>query len=178
MTAAGSAVVGQTTLLLALDLAGTFAFALNGALTAMRSVRLDIVGGSIEIDRGVLDRMTGAFEHLLRNAVTHGIEGPADRVAACKEATGSVLVTLSQEGNEVGVEFRDDGAGLDLARIRDKGIAMGLLEPGQAYGDAELANLIFHGRISLDTSGIIVSVVGAIIVLIIYIKVRGRGVRA
>ena len=52
-------------------------------------------------------------------------------------------MSLSQEGNEVGVEFRDDGAGIDLARVRDKGVAMGLLEAGQTYGDAELANLIF-----------------------------------
>ncbi len=108
-----------------------------------KQVRLDIVGGSIEVDRGVLDRMTGAFEHLLRNSVTHGIESPEARVAAGKDAAGAVVVSLSQEGNEVGVEFRDDGAGINLARVRDKGIAMGLLEAGQSYSDAELANLIF-----------------------------------
>ena len=51
-----------------------------------KQVRLDIVGGSIEVDRGVLDRMTGAFEHLLRNCVAHGIELPAARVAAGKDA--------------------------------------------------------------------------------------------
>ena len=108
-----------------------------------KQVRLDIVGGSIEVDRGVLDRMTGAFEHLLRNSVTHGIEAPEARTAAGKEPAGTIVVSLSQEGNEVGVEFRDDGAGIDLARVRDKGVAMGLLEAGQTYGDAELANLIF-----------------------------------
>ncbi len=53
-----------------------------------KQVRLDIVGGAIEIDRGVLDRMTGAFEHLLRNCVAHGIESPAARAAAGKDATG------------------------------------------------------------------------------------------
>jgi len=108
-----------------------------------KQVRLDIVGGSIEVDRGVLDRMTGAFEHLLRNCVTHGIEAPALRSAAGKDATGHIVVALRQEGNEVSVEFRDDGAGLDLQRIRDKGVAMGLLDPAQPHGDAELANLIF-----------------------------------
>ncbi len=51
-----------------------------------KQVRLDIVGGSIEVDRGVLDRMTGAFEHVLRNCVTHGIESPQARVAAGKDA--------------------------------------------------------------------------------------------
>ena len=108
-----------------------------------KSVRLDIVGGSIEVDRGVLDRMTGAFEHLLRNCVGHGIEMPEDRTRAGKESTGSIIVALSQEGNEVGVEFRDDGAGLNLPRIREKGLALGLLGPDHAASDAELANLIF-----------------------------------
>ena len=108
-----------------------------------KSVRLDIVGGSIEVDRGVLDRMTGSFEHLLRNCVTHGIETPDARTAAGKDATGSIIVALSHEGNEVGVEFRDDGAGLNLARIRDKGRALGLIDANTEPGDAEVANLIF-----------------------------------
>jgi chemosensory pili system protein ChpA (sensor histidine kinase/response regulator) len=113
-----------------------------------KHVRLDIVGGSIEVDRGVLDRMTGAFEHLLRNSVTHGIESPEARAAAGKDTTGSIVVSLTHEGNEVGVAFRDDGAGLDLGRIRDKGLAMGLIEPSQQYSDAELANLIFTSGFS------------------------------
>lgn len=108
-----------------------------------KQVRLDIVGGSIEIDRGVLDRMTGAFEHLLRNSVTHGIEAPDARSGAGKDATGTIVVSLTQEGNEVGVEFRDDGRGLDLQRIRAKGVAMGLIAPDAAPSDAEAANLIF-----------------------------------
>jgi chemosensory pili system protein ChpA (sensor histidine kinase/response regulator) len=108
-----------------------------------KSVRLDIVGGSIEVDRGVLDRMTGSFEHLLRNCVSHGIEAPEVRTKAGKEATGSIIVALSQEGNQVGVEFRDDGAGLNLPRIRAKGLALGLLDANHESTDAELANLIF-----------------------------------
>jgi chemosensory pili system protein ChpA (sensor histidine kinase/response regulator) len=108
-----------------------------------KSVRLDIVGGGVEVDRGVLDRMTGAFEHLVRNCVTHGIESPEARVAAGKEATGAIVVALNQEGNEVGVEFRDDGAGLDLERIRAKGLSLGLLQADPPATDAELANLIF-----------------------------------
>ncbi len=108
-----------------------------------KQVRLDIVGGSIEVDRGVLDRMTGAFEHLLRNSVTHGIEMPQVRSAAGKDPTGAIVIAVSQEGNEVAVEFRDDGAGLSLARIRDKGVAMGLIAPTANPSDAELANLIF-----------------------------------
>jgi chemosensory pili system protein ChpA (sensor histidine kinase/response regulator) len=108
-----------------------------------KQVRLDIVGGSIEVDRGVLDRMTGAFEHLLRNSVTHGIETPDVRSAIGKDPIGSIIVALSHEGNEVGVEFRDDGQGLHLQRIRDKGLAMGLLAEGAEHSEADIASLIF-----------------------------------
>lgn len=108
-----------------------------------KQVRLDIVGGSIEIDRGVLDRMTGAFEHLLRNSVTHGIESPEDRVTAGKDATGAIVVSVSQDGNEVSVEVRDDGKGLDLDRIRRKGVASGLIAAGDVLSDGALADLIF-----------------------------------
>lgn len=108
-----------------------------------KQVRLDIIGGSIEIDRGVLDRMTPAFEHLLRNCVTHGIETPDVRTAGGKDPIGNIVVALHHEGNEVGVEFRDDGAGLNLQRIRDKGLSMGLINPGEDHSAGDLANLIF-----------------------------------
>jgi chemosensory pili system protein ChpA (sensor histidine kinase/response regulator) len=108
-----------------------------------KQVKLDILGGSIEMDRGVLDRMTPAFEHLLRNCVAHGVELPETRSAAGKDATGSIVVALNQEGNDVSVEFRDDGAGLELARIRDKALQQGLISAGQQISDAEAANLIF-----------------------------------
>jgi chemosensory pili system protein ChpA (sensor histidine kinase/response regulator) len=108
-----------------------------------KQVRLDIIGGAIEIDRGVLERMTPAFEHLLRNCVTHGIEMPDVRTAAGKDAAGNIVIVVLQEGNEVGVEFRDDGAGLNLPRIRAKGLNQGLLQADVEHSDAELANLIF-----------------------------------
>jgi chemosensory pili system protein ChpA (sensor histidine kinase/response regulator) len=109
-----------------------------------KQVRLDIIGGSIEIDRGVLDRMTGAFEHLLRNSVAHGIEEPAVRQAAGKDAAGTITVSVTQEGNEVGVDFRDDGAGLNLPRIRDKAVAMGLIAADAQPSEGEIAATIFH----------------------------------
>ncbi len=108
-----------------------------------KQVKLDITGGSIEMDRGVLDRMTPAFEHLLRNCVAHGIEDPSQRLAAGKEAAGTITVDLHHEGNDVALAFTDDGAGLNLPRIREKAAALGLLDPGQALSDAEVANLIF-----------------------------------
>ena len=123
-----------------------------------KQVRLDIVGGAVEVDRGVLERMTPAFEHLLRNCVTHGIESPQARSDAGKEANGSITVALSHEGNEVGVEVRDDGAGLNLPRIREKGLALGLLAPDAQPTDGELANLIFKPGFS--TAGSVTELAG------------------
>jgi chemosensory pili system protein ChpA (sensor histidine kinase/response regulator) len=108
-----------------------------------KQVKLDITGGSIEMDRGVLDRMTPAFEHLLRNCVAHGIEDPSVRAMSSKEASGNIWINLLQEGNDVSVEFRDDGAGLNLARIRDKAREQGLIAPNHEVSDAEAAQLIF-----------------------------------
>jgi len=108
-----------------------------------KQIKLDITGGSIEMDRGVLDRMTPAFEHLLRNCVAHGIEEPEVRTAAGKPASGTITVDLHHEGNDVSVEFRDDGAGLNLPRIREKALSQGIVEPGVELSDADAANLIF-----------------------------------
>ena len=117
-----------------------------------KPVRLDILGGRVEIDRGVLDRMTPAFEHLLRNSVVHGIEPAADRAKAGKDATGTITLAVTQVGNEVGVEVRDDGAGLNLPRILARGRAMGLLAPDAQPDDAALANLIFQPGFSTAES--------------------------
>jgi chemosensory pili system protein ChpA (sensor histidine kinase/response regulator) len=68
---------------------------------AGKQVKLDILGGSIEMDRGVLDRMTPAFEHLLRNCVAHGIEETEARVASGKDGSGLITISLGQEGNDV-----------------------------------------------------------------------------
>jgi chemosensory pili system protein ChpA (sensor histidine kinase/response regulator) len=108
-----------------------------------KQVKLDINGGSIEMDRGVLDRMTAAFEHLLRNCVVHGIENPVDRAAAGKELTGTITIDLQQAGNDVSVTFRDDGAGLDLPRILERAVEHGLVAPGHSLTDDEAANLVF-----------------------------------
>ncbi|MDZ4102107.1 MAG: Hpt domain-containing protein [Hydrogenophaga sp.] len=113
-----------------------------------KQVRLDITGGNIEMDRGVLDRMTAAFEHLLRNSVVHGIETPEVRAAAGKSAEGQIEITLAQELNDVSVVFADDGAGLDLVRLREKAAAQGLIEAGAEISDAHAAQLVFEPGIS------------------------------
>jgi len=109
-----------------------------------KPVRLDIVGGSIEMDRGVLERMTPAFEHLLRNSVAHGIEDAAWRERAGKDATGLITIALQHEGNDVSVSFGDDGAGLDLARIEQRARALGLVDGPAALTPEAAAELIFR----------------------------------
>ena len=108
-----------------------------------KQVKLDLLGGTIEMDRGMLDRMTPAFEHLLRNCVAHGIESPQDRINAGKEAVGLITVHLRHEGNDVSVDFSDDGAGLNLRRIREKALSLGMITADQPLDDQAAANLIF-----------------------------------
>jgi chemosensory pili system protein ChpA (sensor histidine kinase/response regulator) len=115
----------------------------QAAKDAGKQVKLDIHGGSLDMDRGVLDRMAPAFEHLLRNAVAHGIEDAPVRVAAGKPATGTITISLRQQSNDVTVEFTDDGGGLDLDRIREKAGAEGHTPDAAALTDAEAANLMF-----------------------------------
>ena len=109
-----------------------------------KQVRLNITGGQVELDRSVLDRMTPSFEHLLRNAVVHGIEAPALREATGKPAAGSIEIQLRPSGNEVRVEVRDDGAGLDLVRIAERARVAGLLADEDRPTEADLAQLIFR----------------------------------
>ncbi len=110
---------------------------------AGKQVKLDINGGSMDIDRGVLERMAPAFEHLLRNAVAHGIEPAPQRLLAGKPAAGAITISLEHQSNELSVTFSDDGAGLDLQRIRDKAVSSGVAADAHALSDADAANLIF-----------------------------------
>jgi len=113
-----------------------------------KQVRLDITGGNIEMDRGVLDRMTAAFEHLLRNSVVHGIESPEAREAAGKPAEGRIDIRLAQELNDVSVTFSDDGAGLDLARLRERAGELGTVTDAASLSDTDAAQLIFTPGLS------------------------------
>ena len=103
------------------------------------------------MDRSVLERMVPAFEHLLRNAVVHGIETPSQRAAVGKPPEGQLGLSLSQEGNDVCLVFSDDGAGLDLARVRDKAVAMGRLDEGAKPDVALLTQLVFEPGLSTAT---------------------------
>lgn len=108
-----------------------------------KEVRLLIQGGTVEVDRSVLDRMAGPIEHLIRNAVVHGIETAEARRAAGKSAAGSLTLEVQQEGNEVVLHFVDDGAGLDLARIRARAVERNLLAPDDEASEARLTEMIF-----------------------------------
>jgi chemosensory pili system protein ChpA (sensor histidine kinase/response regulator) len=103
------------------------------------------------MDRGVLERMAPVFEHVLRNAVAHGVEAPELRTQSGKATTGLITIELQQQSNDVTVEFGDDGAGLDLERIRQKAMSSGLFPSAQSMTDAELANLIFAAGFSTAT---------------------------
>ena len=108
-----------------------------------KQVRLNLSGGGIEMDRAVLDRIAPPLEHLLRNAVVHGIEPAGLREAMGKPAVGGIDVVVRQSGNEVQLDVRDDGAGLNLARIAERATAAGLLNADSRPTEAELASLIF-----------------------------------
>lgn len=109
-----------------------------------KQAQLEIRGGGVELDRAVLERLTGAFEHLLRNSVVHGIETPDVRQQAGKAPVGKIVLNLHQEGNEIQVRFSDDGAGLNLARIRARGESQGLIQAGQDISDSQLMDLIYE----------------------------------
>jgi chemosensory pili system protein ChpA (sensor histidine kinase/response regulator) len=108
-----------------------------------KRVSLEVRGGTTEIDRGVLERMGGPFEHIVRNAIVHGLETPEQRQAAGKAETGELSIEVRQEGNEIIVVCADDGTGLNLPRIRERAIEKGLLGPQQAVTDRELMELVF-----------------------------------
>ena len=113
-----------------------------------KKANLEFRGTRVEIDRSVLEKITAPFEHLLRNAVAHGLETPADRVAAGKSEIGEVTIDARQVGNEVIMTLTDDGGGLNFKRIREKAIAKGLLEADAEVTDAQLTQFIFMAGFS------------------------------
>lgn len=105
---------------------------------------LTLVGEKTEIDRLVLDRVTPALEHLLRNCIAHGVETSADRLSLGKSAMGRVEIDTSVAGNFIIIKVSDDGSGIDLDKVKEKGLSLGLLSPNKQYPREEIINLIFH----------------------------------
>ena len=109
---------------------------------AGKSAQFTLDGAHGELDRNVLDRMLGPLEHLLRNAVAHGIEAPQARAAAGKPESGEIRLMVRQEGSEVVLAVSDDGAGIDRAAVRRRGEERGLIAAGEDVSDAAIDNLI------------------------------------
>lgn len=109
-----------------------------------KQVALQVNGADTMVDSNILNDLADPLMHMLRNAVDHGIEFPAQRAAAGKPGEGRIELSFLREGNQVVVRCRDDGAGLDLAAIRRNAEEKGLLAAGQVSGDDELARLIFE----------------------------------
>ncbi|MFY9329193.1 MAG: response regulator, partial [Georgfuchsia sp.] len=109
-----------------------------------KNVAFSITGGGVAIDRSVLECVTGPIEHLLRNAVVHGIETGEQRIAAGKSGQGEVKLTLLQAGNEVEIRVGDDGGGIDYPRIRDEAVKRGLLTAEQDASEMQLEQLIYR----------------------------------
>ncbi len=108
-----------------------------------KRAQLDIQGGDLEIDRSVLEKVTAPLEHLLRNALAHGIETPEQRRAAGKAEFGEIVLSARQSGNEMMLTVQDDGAGLNFERIREKAEASGMLLPGAEPTETLLSQMIF-----------------------------------
>ncbi len=114
------------------------------------SFELDNVEG--ELDRSVLERMVAPLEHMLRNAVDHGIEAPNERVNVNKAETGRVILSLAREGGEVVLRLVDDGRGINLDRVRAKAIERGLMTEHSALSDQEVMQFILHAGFSTTES--------------------------
>ncbi len=109
-----------------------------------KRAELDVTGAEGELDRGILERITPPLEHLLRNAVSHGIESPEQREQAGKSPTGRINIDVSREGTEVLLHIIDDGAGLDVEAIRGKAIERGLLDERSECSDDDVLRFVLE----------------------------------
>jgi len=109
-----------------------------------KPVQLKLDGAQGELDRNVLERMTAPLEHMLRNAVAHGLEKPDQRSAAGKPAEGTVTIAIRKEGSEVVLQITDDGKGLDRDAIRQRGELRGLVRKDAVLSSAQLDALILE----------------------------------
>ncbi len=113
-----------------------------------KSVRFDAYNVEGELDRNVLDRIVAPLEHMLRNAVDHGIENKEARVASGKQEQGRISLRLSREGGYVVLTISDDGGGIDVSAVRRKAIERGLITEGQDVSDHEVMQFIMHAGFS------------------------------
>ena len=109
-----------------------------------KDIELVVRGEETELDKTVVEKIGDPLTHLVRNAMDHGIEAPADRVAAGKPPRGTLTLNAFHESGRVVIEVSDDGRGLHRERILAKAVERGLVEPGKTLADAEVYSLIFE----------------------------------
>lgn len=111
--------------------------------TLGKKVNLEIIGDKLELNRDMLDKMTAPLEHLLRNAIAHGLEKPSERQEAGKSPVGEIRLALRREQKELLFEFSDDGIGLNIDKLRRKAVELGVIKAHEALSDKEAMQLIF-----------------------------------
>ncbi|MEI8362520.1 MAG: Hpt domain-containing protein [Betaproteobacteria bacterium] len=117
-----------------------------------KRVEMTIDGEGIELDRGVLEKMAAPLEHLLRNAVVHGIESTEERIRLGKSEVGQIKLKVSLENEEITLVVTDDGRGIDLNKVRERAIETGLFTADQVLTDQAVAAAIFeHGFTTADS---------------------------
>jgi two-component system chemotaxis sensor kinase CheA len=113
-------------------------------------VEVQLRGAELELDRSILDRLSDPLVHLLRNAVDHGIEPPAERTAAGKHAIGRIVIEARREKDSIRISISDDGAGIDLDAVRQRAVDAGILHPDLAadLSSEQIAALVFQPGLS------------------------------
>lgn len=117
-----------------------------------KEVELSFRGAEVEMDRHMVERMLAPIEHLLRNAIAHGIETPEQRRQAGKAPRGQIILAQVREGSEVVLRIIDDGAGINLERVRQKAIERGLMKPDAGLSDKEVVHFILESGFSTAES--------------------------
>ena len=109
-----------------------------------KKIDLVIEGEDTELDKSVVEELLDPIMHCVRNSVDHGIEAPEVRVANGKPETGTILLKASNEGNQIVIEVKDDGAGIDVEKVRKKAVERGLIHPDKAVTEQDAFNLIMQ----------------------------------
>jgi chemosensory pili system protein ChpA (sensor histidine kinase/response regulator) len=113
-----------------------------------KKVELTLGGESNELDRSVLDKIVAPLEHMLRNAISHGIESTEQRQLNKKPAIGMIHIEVSREASEVVIRVQDDGAGIDLERVRDKARSRGFINEDDNLSDHDVMQFILESGFS------------------------------
>ncbi len=113
------------------------------SMKTAKKVRIEMSGENTEVDRTIVERLSDPLTHIIRNAVDHGIETPAERLAAGKGEEGLIHLSADHRGGRIVIEIRDDGAGIDHERVLRKAREKGLIDPEATLTDDEISNLVF-----------------------------------